>query len=85
MVLELAFFKMAIKWHIHQEPSLPLKSTTPKLKKNWYQLSSAFERQLFRRKVFIQKDHKPLESIMKKSQLRAPEEVAKNAIAVTEV
>ena len=72
MVLELAFLRMAIKWHIHLEPSLPLRSTTPKLKKNWYQLSSALERYLYRRKVFIQTDHKPLESIMKKSLLSAP-------------
>ena len=72
MVLELAFFRMAIQWHIHLESSLPLRSTTPKLKRNCYQLSSAFERCLYRGKVFIQTDHKPLKSIMKKSLLSAP-------------
>ena len=72
MVLELAFFRMAIQWHIHLESSLPLRSTTPKFEKNCYQLSSTFERCLYRGKVFIQTDHKPLKSIMKKSLLSTP-------------
>ena len=73
MVLELAFFRMAIQWHIHLESSLSLRSTTTKLKKNCYQLSLVFERCLYRGKVFIQTDHKPLlKSIMKKSLLSAP-------------
>ena len=72
MVLELAFFRMAIQWHIHLESSLSLRSTTTKLKKNCYQLSLVFERCLYRGKVFIQTDHKPVKSIMKKSLLSAP-------------
>ena len=72
MVLELAFFRMAIQWHIHLESSLSLRSTTTKLKKNCYQLSLVFERCLYRGKVFIQTDHKPLKSIMKKSLLSTP-------------
>ena len=72
MVLELPFFRMAIQWHIHLESSLPLRSTTPKPKKNCYQLSSAFARCLYRGKVFIQTDQEPLKSIMKNSLLSGP-------------
>ena len=82
MVLELAFFRMVIKWHIHLEPSLPLRSTTPKLKKNCYQLSSAFERCLHRGKVFIQTDHKVY---YEEESAECFEEAAKNAIALIEV
>ena len=44
-----------------------------------------FEGYVYGRKIFIDTDHKPLESIMKKSLLSAPKAIAENAIASTEI
>ena len=53
---------------------LPLRSAAPKLKKELFSIAfsiEGFEGYFYGKKVFIQTDHKPLESIMFKSLLTA--------------
>lgn len=73
VVWEHAYFKMAIQWHMHLQPSL--QATYVQIKKELLSVFfgvERFEGYVCRRKFFVQTDHKPLESLMKKSLLSAP-------------
>lgn len=67
---------MAIQWHMHLQPSL--QANNVQIKKELLSVFfgvERFEGYVCRKKVFVQIDHKPLESLMKKSLLSAPKKL----------
>ena len=69
VVWEHAYFKMAIQCHMHLQPSL--QANYAQIEKELLSVFLGLKR-FEAKKVFVQTDHKPLESVMKKSLLSAP-------------